>query len=1233
MSAKVEESIKDIQERVRREKRDQELQESLAKAEAYNKEMEARLAAERQTWVETLKTQIGQKDSQEKEVEYQFELRMKELERRWHEEKLAWSQAIKAKDEEVIRLHREKESAVGEERAASEKRVTELTRERESLQRELIDVRDVRQEERSSLLEKLEGRDKEFMGLKAQQAMLVTQVREAKDKQDQMRQLLEKFRAEKENLHSLLENKDKEFYLFKTQFALYQTRSKSEQEKLLKELVLFKDQMGKDAQQYSSVLRAKEEEMNLLRRANEGRESEIRNQLEKKEQEVASTAAQYEARIKTREAELRYELERKETELKGQIVHIEEQVRARVGEIENLKERHTEQLRARDGDIKSAAEKLAAMQVEVAVARQNTQSAEQRMALAQSEAARLKEIIEEKEVDAASAQAQFTARLEQAASEVRQATEREQALRLELAVARQNMQVFETRIAAAQSEVAGLKEVIARKDAEASERQSEFSSRLEQAASQLRSVQEREQTLKVELASAAAVRHDLEKAVEREHEEAERQKAQIVENENLYRNGLSQKDTVISAKELELAGMRETIAALRMELVKNESMQRELTVANDRLDVALSQANAALSDRDMRLARAGDREKGLADTINEHVNELSAVRASLAAVENEAAALRGAITERDGRIKEGDRKEDELRAQLLSKEGEINTLRETMQQREAMLVTVQTQAERRENDMKIAFAQRDAELNNRCAALEATLVEKDRFLAGSAEKERALSNALAKEEEKVSEQLEHVRELVSRENELKMSLNQKENAYAAERAAIESRIAERDRQLTQQAQAFEAERRKYEEAVSRAERSLQEASAAAQLQLASREKEIERLNSAVAAAQHAVNAAKQENALHEQELQLGAKQREAALLIDITNAREKAKKAEQVLSDSQRQHQHLLLSQEQNAMQREAALSAEKNAAKELLAGLKADNDTLRREGEKMLAEVNASQHRMNEVKELYERQLRAKEEDLAQIKANRLAFEDSVRHQINEEYRRHLEGVQREKQDGERAFMNQIQTLRDTMRTDLLHVQETMTRDHSQLERQLQEKEARLHELQQALKDEALREQEQKTALDKNVERVREEYKALLAEETRKHEMERDVIARNTKHIDDECSSLRQRAEGLAFQLKQANDTLQGKNKEVMTLQENLDTLTIQNRKQAQYSSNDAAAKTAKFGPEDTVILEPHVPQPQIQQPAPAKQRKPLIGRIWDNLNEPVIEIGGDNMKKKDHE
>ena len=312
-------------------------------------------------------------------------------------------------------------------------------------------------------------------------------------------------------------------------------------------------------------------------------------------------------------------------------------------------------------------------------------------------------------------------------------------------------------------------------------------------------------------------------------------------------------------------------------------------------------------------------------------------------------------------------------------------------------------------------------------------------------------------------------------------------------------------------------------------------------------------------------------------------------------------------------------------MQREAALSAEKNAAKELLAGLKADNESLRREGEKMLAEVGAGQRRMNEIKELYERQLRAKEEDLAQLKANRLAFEDSVRHQINDEYRRHMEVMQREKQDAEHAFMGQLQTLRETMRADLSRAQEAMSRDHAELERQLLEKEAKLRELQNELKDEAASALQLKSVSEKSIEHLREEYKTLLAEEARKHEMERDVIARNTKHLDDECAVLRQKTDGLLFQLKQANDTLQLKNKEVMGLHENLDALTIQLRK-------DSHSSGPKFNPDDTVVLMPPAAAEAPTAPAPG-QRKPLLSRIWDNLNQPVIEIGKDTMKKDGHE
>ncbi len=227
MAAKVEESLKDIQDRLRREKREQELQDSLAKSELQVKELEQRVSAERQTWVETLKSQVGQRESQDKELERDFELKLKELERRWHEEKLGWSQALRGKDEEVARLKREAEAAITAEKGNSEKRISQLETERDAFRREIKEIVDVRDQERAMTASKLEARDKEFLSLKAQQAMVVTQLRQGKEKEDQLRALLERMRAEKNGLITQLDAKDKEYFMLKTQFALYQNTGKN----------------------------------------------------------------------------------------------------------------------------------------------------------------------------------------------------------------------------------------------------------------------------------------------------------------------------------------------------------------------------------------------------------------------------------------------------------------------------------------------------------------------------------------------------------------------------------------------------------------------------------------------------------------------------------------------------------------------------------------------------------------------------------------------------------------------------------------------------------------------------------------------------------------------------------------------------------------------------------------------------------------------------------------------
>jgi hypothetical protein len=349
MSAKVEESLKDIQDRLRREKRDQELQENLSRAETQVKDLEQRMAAERQTWVETLKTQLTQREDQDRELERHFELQIKELERRWHEEKLGWSQAMKSREDELITLKRELEHAVAEEREQGEKRIAQLESEKESLRRDYANLTEVRDEERSAIRDKMEARDKEFLSLKAQQAMVITQLRQEKDKVEQLRQVLEKMRADKSALASQYEGREKEYFMMKTQFALYQARAKSEQEKLLKELVLFKDHMQKNQQQWEINSAAKEHELTTVAHAAERAETEYKAQLRN-----------YEERLAGKEKELAA-LAEKDHEARVAFIRLDQQVK-------ELSEKLTlqaasnvalkEELARRDGDLAALRQSL-----------------------------------------------------------------------------------------------------------------------------------------------------------------------------------------------------------------------------------------------------------------------------------------------------------------------------------------------------------------------------------------------------------------------------------------------------------------------------------------------------------------------------------------------------------------------------------------------------------------------------------------------------------------------------------------------------------------------------------------------------------------------------------------------------------------------------------------------------------------------------------------------------------
>ena len=138
-AARVEVSIKELQDKLRRDRREQDQEEQRLKMETKLQEVEQRLAQERETWVSTLKNQLQARDGQDKELETHFAMRAQEMERRWLEEKAQWQKVALAKDEEIRNLRSLAEKLKGADvelsKAVSEKkwletRVHELTQER-----------------------------------------------------------------------------------------------------------------------------------------------------------------------------------------------------------------------------------------------------------------------------------------------------------------------------------------------------------------------------------------------------------------------------------------------------------------------------------------------------------------------------------------------------------------------------------------------------------------------------------------------------------------------------------------------------------------------------------------------------------------------------------------------------------------------------------------------------------------------------------------------------------------------------------------------------------------------------------------------------------------------------------------------------------------------------------------------------------------------------------------------
>lgn len=179
LSVRVEQQLREMQDKLRREKYEQELQESRGRAENQLKELERRLAEERETWMAALKNQLKEREGTERQVESDLMRRTQEVERRYQEERNQWSQAMRMKDDEFAQQRRQWEiemdrlkDLVDEKEEEAEQTRTEAARERRALEQHA-------QGETRMLQSQVETQIREGAQVKAQMALVQSQLQQA----------------------------------------------------------------------------------------------------------------------------------------------------------------------------------------------------------------------------------------------------------------------------------------------------------------------------------------------------------------------------------------------------------------------------------------------------------------------------------------------------------------------------------------------------------------------------------------------------------------------------------------------------------------------------------------------------------------------------------------------------------------------------------------------------------------------------------------------------------------------------------------------------------------------------------------------------------------------------------------------------------------------------------------------------------------------------------------------
>lgn len=201
LSSRVETSLKEIQEKMRRDRRDHEVEEERLTLKAKIKELENRLAGERETWMQSLKDQMAERETQGRDVEGHFLYRLQEMERRWLDEKAQWQKEISSREDTIRTL-----KSAAERLRDVEDEFRKVSLEKSMTEREASKLRDdvARAEREKASIEgwikMMPDKEREIADLKAANAALKgredTSRLEASHREEKSRYEAEKLQAE-----------------------------------------------------------------------------------------------------------------------------------------------------------------------------------------------------------------------------------------------------------------------------------------------------------------------------------------------------------------------------------------------------------------------------------------------------------------------------------------------------------------------------------------------------------------------------------------------------------------------------------------------------------------------------------------------------------------------------------------------------------------------------------------------------------------------------------------------------------------------------------------------------------------------------------------------------------------------------------------------------------------------------------------------------------------------------